>query len=284
MDCCSEFRDSRVVFSRFLPRQPKKLELVSSAGRSYRVTLPPPTSDMPSGYAFAYWKSGSTLLDHMLQAYCNLTGVAYFSLFGQAFAQGITTSHVTQDAQRCFLPNGYVYSGFRHYPVFELEIGPRQPVVLLVRDPRDMLVSLYFSTTKSHVIPEGEENLAAGRRLSLAQSIDEFALEKCPLYTNAQRRYATRLAGKAVRIFRYEDVIFRKEEWMAELVYFLGLPYRRRFVSRVAAQFDVIPQEEDATKHIRKVSPGDYREKLKLETIRGLNDRLAPFLSAYGYA
>ena len=239
---------------------------------------------MSSGYAFAYWKSGSTLLDHMLQAYCNLTGVAYFSLFGQAFAQGITTSHVTQDAQKCFLPDGYIYSGFRHYPTFELEIGPLQPVVLLVRDPRDMLVSLYFSTTRSHVIPEGEENLAAGRRLSLTQSIDEFALQKCALYSNAQRRYTSRLAGKNLQIFRYEDVIFQKEEWMADLVHVLGLPYRRRYVSRVARLVDVIPEEEDATKHIRKVSPGDYREKLKPDTIRVLNDRLAQFLSVYGYA
>jgi hypothetical protein len=245
--------------------------------------LPAPTPGLRSAYAFAYWKSGSTLLDRMLLAYCELTRVAYFSLFGQAFRQGVNTMDVAGDAGVCFTQEGYVFSGFRHYPAFDLPLGDAQPIILLVRDPRDMLVSLYFSVTKSHVIPDGNENLMKARQHSAAMSIDAFVLERVPTYINAYRRYTQKLAEKPVTLFRYEDVVFHKEEWLKQLVEVLELPYRQRSISRVARQLDIVPATEDDAQHIRKVHPGDHKVKLQPATIEKLTADLAPFLSAYGY-
>ena len=51
----------------------------------------------------------------------------------------------------------------------------------------------------------------------------------------------------------------------------------------MAAQNDIRPVEEDMSKHIRKGTPGDHREKLQKETIAKLNDIFRDTCSFYGY-
>jgi hypothetical protein len=43
------------------------------------------------------------------------------------------------------------------------------------------------------------------------------------------------------------------------------------------------PKEENMHKHLRKGQPGDYKQKLKPETIAYLNERLGTILLRYHY-
>ncbi len=259
------------------------ITLQSSDNTPYTVELPEPTPGQKGAYLFAYTKSGSTLMDNMIFDYCRWVGTACFSLFGQAFAQGIRTSDIKRDALICFRPEGYVYSGFRHYPQFRLPLE-NNTVVLLVRDPRDMLVSLYFSIAKSHVIPKGNSALKAQREQAVQQSIDEFVLKRAGGYLQQFRRYETELDQLNVRVYRYEDVIYNKDSWLRDLVQVIGLPEKPDLIESIAARFDVVPEQEQEAQHIRQVHPGNHRRKLKPETISEINQTLEPFLSAHGYS
>jgi hypothetical protein len=52
----------------------------------------------------------------------------------------------------------------------------------------------------------------------------------------------------------------------------------------IAAAHDIIPQTERPDQHIRQAHPGDYRRKLKPETIAALNAVLGRFFLTFGYA
>ena len=55
------------------------------------------------------------------------------------------------------------------------------------------------------------------------------------------------------------------------------------FESLVRENEQVIPNKENIHKHLRKGQPGDYRSKLKPETIEYLDEKFAPILSRFGY-
>ena len=145
----------------------------SKMGIEYQVELPEPLTGMRSAFIFAYIKSGSTLLNNMITCYCQALGIPTFSLFNSAFDSGVPTHEIMKDANICFNKEGIIYTGFRHYPSFELDLKGIK-CVLLVRDPRDMLVSLYYSIVKSHVIPKNYEPLRESRQLASQQTIDKF--------------------------------------------------------------------------------------------------------------
>jgi len=54
-------------------------------------------------------------------------------------------------------------------------------------------------------------------------------------------------------------------------------------IDNLMKQIHVIPSQEDEKKFVRKAIPGDHLEKLKPETIRKLNAKLADSLSYFDY-
>jgi hypothetical protein len=175
-----------------------------------------------------------------------------------------------------------VYSGFRHYPAFDLPIE-KNPVVLLVRDPRDMLVSLYFSIAKSHVIPTPESRLAKERAQVLAMDLQDFVIKRAPGYVSQLNRYRHALAHANLLEIRYEDGIYDKKSMLQNIIEHFGIQLKRRLLQRISANHDIIPAQENEEAHIRQVHPGNFRKKLKPATIKRLNEILAPFLERYEY-
>ncbi|MBE9550245.1 MAG: sulfotransferase domain-containing protein [Proteobacteria bacterium] len=221
-------------------------------------------------------------MDNMVSAYCKPLEIPTFSLFNSAFDEGIPTNEIQEDAGVCFSSEGMFYLGFRHYPAFDLNLAGARSV-LLVRDPRDMLVSMYYSVVKSHVIPEKNKNFLRSRHAAEQMSVDEFVLNKSALYVNNFKKYRRKLPAETLTTYRYEDVIYEKEVWLRQIVADLELPLDRKLISRTVKQFDIIPEHEDQDQHIRQVHPGNYQVKLQPETIEILNDKLSAFLSYYNY-
>lgn len=260
----------------------QQLELVSAQGQPYRVSLPEPRPGFRSGFLFSYHKSGSTLMDGMVHSYCKVIGVPTFSLFNEAFDAGIPTNEIGPDAARCFLPEGVIYAGFRHFPMFDLELQGR-PCIWLVRDPRDMLVSLYYSVTLSHAVPPQHQLFREKRTFAQSLSLEEFVVRNANTYLRSFTRYREKLPRDTLFTYRYEDVIYAKADWLKALVEQLGLPLRRRLVRLVARRYDIFPGKEVPGAHIRQVHPGNHRAKLSAETRQRLDTVLAPMLDFHGY-
>jgi hypothetical protein len=123
------------------------------------------------------------------------------------------------------LPKGYCY-GFPNLPTeFEILILSRVKSSLLVRDPRDLLVSLYFSSRFSHPVPGQAESAVhdkatglTGRTSTETMDIDSFAVQYARTYYRGILRGYMALAGSSgVRVFRYEDVIYDKIQWARDI-------------------------------------------------------------------
>ena len=85
------------------------------------------------------------------------------------------------------------------------------------------------------------------------------------------------------RIYRYEDVIFDKRAWIADMCDTFGWSVPEATINEIADRNDVIPSSEDQAKHIRQATPGDYKRKLQPETIERLTEMFAKELDYFGY-
>ena len=260
----------------------KQFILVSQQGRQYEVTIPNPQPDLVSAYIFAFARGGSTLLNNMVTSYCQYIRVPTFSLFDTAFDQGVPTHGIQKDAAVCFNKTGCIYTGFRHFPAFDLDVSGA-PVIWLVRDPRDMMVSLYYSVLKSHVIPKGLVSFTKNRKEAAKLDINQYVIEKSKSFAGQFQRYQKMLEGSDLKIYRYEDVIYDKEKWLTDVVSKLGVERNQRHIKNIAKQFDVIPETENENKHIRQVHPGNHTRKLTNQTIQELNTLFSDFLKYFNY-
>ncbi len=221
-------------------------------------------------------------MDNMVRRYCKAHNIPSFSLFNSAFDSGIPTAEIMADAGICFTPNGRIYTGFRHYPAFDLDLED-SPCILLVRDPRDMLVSMYYSVLKSHVVPRGSHKFLKRRREAASMTIDEFVLKRADEYLLSFRKYQQKLPPQSLTTYRYEDIIYDKAEWLKNLVSKLGLPKDPELTRSIALEFDIFPETEHQERHIRQVHPGNYKTKLRTDTVNQLNEILGEFLNFYDY-
>ncbi len=244
--------------------------------------------DLPSVLAFAMPKSGSVLLDRLLRDLTATLELPYVSIMEEFFKLGIPDNLFPKETSVIFKSRGYCYGGFRYLPKsFEIPILPEVKKILLIRDPRDMLVSHYFSMLKSH--PERGKKLQSSdtrmksRDLALETPIDEYVLRMRKRFKIFLDHYQHLCETDVVKIYRYEDIIYDKAAWVEDICRYFDWPVDRSVQKKIAKRHDVIPKAEDDTQHVRQVHPGNYAKKLTPETIRDLTDYFADCMTFYGY-
>lgn len=264
---------------------------ITVRGKSATLTLPPAAPDAPDSlFLLGLPKAGSTLLNRIMRPLCRRVGFAEYALHGDAQRLGIAASDLPPEAAALFQPAGYAYVAFRGFPhPFALPDFADERVVALIRDPRDMLVSLYFSVALSHA-PPGDElddkekrRFEATREKALRSELDAFALEHARGVLANFDMLDKKLTPIGHRLWRYEDVIFEKARWTREMLGYLRMGPPAAMVDAVVSANDVRPEKEAASEHIRRVTPGDHARKLSAETIARLNEIFAPVLERHGY-
>lgn len=253
------------------------------------ITLEEPAA-REAFFIFGIHKSGSSLLNKLFVETCRILDIPSIPIPEFAFHQGISL----EDWDNCSALNsvildGYCHRGYRTFPLFlkDNELLQKRKKILLVRDPRDAIVSAYFSFAKSHTLPETgnllNDMLEVRKNLSNME-LENFAIAQATNVKEAFDCYHRYLPHDSnLKIYRYEDVIFDKKTWMQDMLNFLNLNLREIQIIRMAKQQDVIPKKEKPSKHIRKVTPGDHKEKLSAECIDKLNHILAEVLERHGY-
>jgi sulfotransferase family protein len=254
-------------------------------------TLPPTRApEKPSVYAFSLPKAGSVLLDSILSELASEEGLCFVSLMGEFFEIGLADKNVPAETSKVFLDHGYCFGGFRSFPQrFEVPNLQSCRAILLVRDPRDMIVSHYYSTRSSH--PDPGRTLSTSlksmplRDQAQKLAIDEYALQRTRFYGRLLSSYIDVLAANpnTFRVYRYEDVIFNKQDWIADICTHFNWSVSRSMIRKIADRNDIRPRVEKESKHVRQVSPGDHRRKLRAETIDQLNVLLDRELRYFGY-
>lgn len=254
--------------------------------------LPPLSSaSQAGGFIFSLYKAGSTMLFGAMRQLVAKSDALYIDV-GQRFrAAGIVLEQAQfddpgkQSLYEYLDKPGIVFGGWREFPLnYGLPLHPQTRTLLLVRDPRDILTSHFFSLKFSHTTkgPGGELVSRARRRLE-EEDIDAFAIRMAPRLRRYFEDYR-RLEETRRKVFRYEDIIFDKERFLTEVCGHLELDVPARRVARIAQAIDIRPEAEDVFAHVRKVAPGDHTEKLKPETITRLNGMLREALEEHSYS
>ncbi len=160
-------------------------------------------------------------------------------------------------------------------------------LVVQVRDPRDCMVSAYYSYLVSHVPPKDPEKLrlfmARQERLA-SMTIDEFVLADARHYVGrmAVLRAILGVHDDALMV-TYEEMVDYTDDWLDRLCDFVGQPRTDALMERLAGKLDFSVSAEDEAAHKRQVAPGDHKRKLLPETIDRLNEILGDEMRAFGY-
>lgn len=231
---------------------------------------------------FTVHKSGSAFMGEMLKFLCQESGLTPLNLMGYLSINNIPEYTIvgSRRLRRSFHPTGYFYGPLRFY--HHIPRLNRYKILLLLRDPRDTLTSLYYSRTYSHVV-ENEYH----RRLredALQQNIDAFCLQLASnrklLYENYLRTLAER---PNVLILKYEDMVADFPVFLDRIIRFLGYAPSAYLRQAILNEADFKVEKEDIYAHKRQVAPGDHLRKLKPGTIRELNRVFAGILGRLDY-
>jgi len=191
------------------------------------------------------------------------------------------------DVDGLFEHKGYCYGAFRKLigVIPNLEM---YKIILMLRDPRDILVSLYYSLRYSHEIPSGNpyttKLMCEARQKVCEMTIDDYVLDEAHVFMNRYLEYCGVLMGKSNVLFlKYEDMIQDFPVWLNSIVSFLGFDIKKDVLDAIISEADFQVKEEDVYSHKRQVTPGDHMRKLRPATIEQLNHDLKSVLDMLGY-
>jgi hypothetical protein len=195
--------------------QSRLVKLANGRSVTFEVGDPALTPDggQTAFFVLGIRKCGSSILNSMLNDLGRLNGFPFVDIGGGFFANNIPEQDWREDpaALNALVPNT-VYGGFRAMPLVfaQSPLYQASRKILLVRDPRDALVSEYFSIAFSHGLPDetaGEggarEEFLALREQTLASHIETVVLERAGILGETFLEYAGTLADKQARVYRY---------------------------------------------------------------------------------
>lgn len=211
-------------------------------------------------------------------------------------------------------------------PIRSLEAMPSIPegienysVILHLRDPRDVLVSSFFSNAFSHPVTPGIFNPdEAARQEWIERGIDAFVIERSPIVISRYDYVISNLLGREnVMFLKYEEMTLDYPEWLAKFLSVFIAPKQDALTATqrkgLLGLLEKIPliqekerspkpkfstlyeqlyedhkadfqvQDEDVYRHKRQVMPGDHTRKLQPQTIAALNQQFANILQTLGY-
>lgn len=245
--------------------------------------------DTPS-FVLSVRKSGSTMFNQVCKRLANHNQANFVDVPAGMFRSNMPASAWIRDPElNNLVYPGNTYGGFRNFPVAlaDNKLFRAAKKILLVRDPRDALVSEFFSNAYSHKIPQGKggarERLLEQRRIAREQGVESYVLERVPLMQRTLGEYIPWLDDPNLLLLKYEDIIFNKSKMIDDVCAHFGWQCKPAFKEATIAAVDIRPDKEQQTEFIRKVTPGDHLEKLSADAISEINEQMGDVLNAFQY-
>ena len=270
------------------PLAEARIGLAMHDGRTMQFTVGV-RSTRKAAFALSLRKSGSSLFSNLVSAVSSHNNVPVVDIPGRMFEFGYRYADWNEHkGLRDLVWRGNTYTGFRDPPTafYGDQVFEQAPKLLLVRDPRDVLVSEYFSNAYSHSLPSSEAEtsvLSRERKEALQSSLEDYVLSRVQPLNQTVDGYRRLLGSKNLMVLRYESVIFDKPAWISTIASHFGMEAPQSLIDGVMSWADVVPETEDPKSFIRKVTPGDHIEKLAPAVIRELNTRLNDIWRRFGY-
>jgi len=232
---------------------------------------------------FTVHKAASMFIHEICRELTNLNGMVYYSpnpgdvhLDEQSYRQD---PDVFKGKKGCFAPLRY----FVDIPNKE-----DYSIILHLRDPRDVLVSKYYSRAYSHPRIVGVFNPSDFQRQRWRdEGIDRFVLGSAEGLYRRYQQYCDHMLHRPGIIFvRYEEMVSHFDKWLKKIIKPFGIKDEKKVVVALTKKYGHIFTEkrrENIQAHIRRVTPHDYLNKLKPETIHNLNIIFKDILTKLDY-
>lgn len=170
------------------------------------------------------------------------------------------------------------------HPILARDLLLKYPVVFFARDPRDILVSFFYSITISHNrSPEpGIARLQEEeKREALELGIDDWVLERSEwLNDKFLHMHYLHLLNKNSVLITYEDMIYNFPLFKKQILRVIKL---EPAAIREAYDESRPRRQEDATAHKRSGRPYGFYDHLKSGTVDEMNRRLRSSLELMGF-
>jgi len=253
---------------------------------------------MSSVILYTVHKAGSTFVNGLLAQICRRLEIEHHTendaRYEMLNASTSWKQHIEGNAGTgCFGP----IRAAAKLPIFPDNLDDHS-ILLHLRDPRDVVTSMYFSKAYSHQVQSGVFEITPEQREQLREDgIDRFVIRSAQrLRPRYDELYDTLNGRPNVTIVHYEDMVLNFPAWLdqvlaafesirvpAKKVRNLFLPQsvrrmglRHHLLKSNRSAFDV--SQENVFSHKRKVTPGDHREKLEPATIAELNEIFAGYV------
>lgn len=245
-----------------------------------------PGNGRPSLVFFTHYRCGSMMLDRRLGDL--LDGLDYKRINFQGYVHPWSIER-REDFQRNrdeharvgrFVATGRFYSPLRYY--VDIPDLPTYKVLVVLRDPRDVLVSRYFSERYAHVRLD-DRFLEHCERVE-SMELDRFVLEYAEQVEEHYRLFMDHAEDlRHALVISYEEVISDFEGFLRRVNEYADLGRSEEYVAEVAARESFTVTSEDKYAHKRSVKARNFEDKLAPETIAALNERFADVLDHFGW-
>lgn len=194
-----------------------------------------------------------------------------------------------REVKRIIPSRGFYFGAIRARPFYHrIPHFSEFKALLMLRDPRDVLTSRYFSIAYSHPLPSGNvaerDSIAAEREQAKEIGIDEYVLNMAPYCAEIYTDYCREVLGRPNVLFvKYEDMVRDFPAWLDQALEFWNVRKNTPTVARILDAADFSVSREDPYSHKRQVQPGDHRRKLHARTIRRLDATFEHILDGLGY-
>ena len=243
--------------------------------------------DEEAVYFYTFHKCASTLFSSYV---LKMTQGLYHIDYADKIFRGTLNKKID------FSKNGVVYGPIRlstpdNVPGYKLVDKVCKPnfimdkrAIFFVRDPRDILVSSYYSFGYTHGLSSVEEirrKQIEQRKYIQKLSLDEYVVDSA-FKMNEYFANMIKLneACKDGVVVKYEDMVNNWDIFRDQMVKSLKLDKK---ILKNIYEMSRPKKKEDKTSHQRSGKSGGYKKKLKKETIKKINEELSTVLKYFDY-
>lgn len=246
------------------------------------------TSSHESAYFYTLHKCASTLFSGYVLR--NVRGLRHIDYARQIY-------HGKNVTKVMFKETGHVYGPIRLSvervsPVYKMLVKPASDskfvtdkiAIFLVRDPRDILVSAYYSFGYTHGLSEVREireRQSVNRKEIQTKTVDEYVLDAADtIVQDFDIVDSLSSACKRSTVLKYETMVDDYENFIEQFTKYIDI--NRKAVQHMFERSRP-KRRVDTSSHRRSGKPENFRTALRKDTISALNEKLANTLERFQY-
>lgn len=193
---------------------------------------------------------------------------------------------LTQNYDALFRKHGEIYGPLR----FAVDFPGRKNFkhIFFFRDPRDVLVSMYYSFGFTHPEPinsEVRQRFLKDRAEIQAQGIDDFVLSRAagnliPIFQGFRELAET---APGALFLTYDEFSQHTDVFLRKVTDYLEIDLSEESIEKLSNFASPIQKGAPKLEHKRSGKSGQWKNELKPETADELNRILAPILDYWGF-